>query len=338
MPKPRILKVRTGGTIDMVEDQSTGKMRPARKQDEIDQVLSKANLPQLSGIADIDISNIMNKDSSDMVPDDWKKIARSIYDNKDDYDGFLVTHGTDTLHYTAAALSFMLQNLNKPIVLTGAQIALTKPGSDAPKNLCDAAALASYKGFNDVSIVFNGNVIRGTRAKKVSTTSLDAFASYNHPLLGTVKDTKVSLTNYTPRPIGEPTIETTLDQKVGHLKIFPGMNPEIVDWYVENGYSGLIIEGFGSGNANTEENSFVPCIKKATDYEIPVFICTQCNDGKVSFAYEVGDKLAKVGAIGLYDMLPEVAVVKLMYAAGKTEYPGRLVNIMTTPLAGEMTV
>jgi len=331
MVQRKVAIIRTGGTIDMIL--KNGVYKPVETETEL-----RDYLPELFEIADVSVRTLFLKDSSDMTPDDWKRIATETAETIRKYDGVVITHGTDTMGYTAAALSFMLKDLGKPVVLTGAQIPISEKNSDGIQNLLDSIYTAIHGDFRDVVVVFNSKIYKGTRVKKVRIWEKDAFISPNFPVIGTVRAKEGIVLNVKLPKRDEKKItwaDTKLERKIGYIKVFPGMDPSIIKWYIENEYKGIIIEGFGAGHVNT--NSFLPYIKKAIDEDIPVFMTSQCIYGEVKFKYEVGRKLEEIGVVSLRDMLPETAVVKLMYVAAHESDPEKIKKLMLTPIAGEIS-
>jgi glutamyl-tRNA(Gln) amidotransferase subunit D len=321
---------------------STGQLSYADEEIDKDDLL--ARFKELHSLVDINSDDIVNlgsvsrKDSSNIDPSDWEKIAKEAADSLNrGYDGVLITHGTDSMHYTSAALSFMLKGFTKTIALTGSQIAVDEENSDAPKNIYDAANAAAYGRFG-VCIVFASKIIRGTRARKTSSKAIDAFDSFCAPLLGSINDIP---TQHQQEKLQEKIeIDAKMQKKVGYIKVFPGINPDILDWYIDCDYKGIIIEGLGAGHANTDTNglSFVPGAKRAKEAGVPVFMCTQCNGGKVDLRYEVGAKLHDAGVVGLGDMLPEVAITKLMYVTGQYKDAEIIKTAMLQNMAGEINL
>ncbi len=323
---------------------STGKLGYSGEEPDKEDLLSSFN--ELDELVDIDIEDIVSlgsvsmKDSSNIDPTDWEIIAREVVNALNrEYDGVLITHGTDSMHYTSAALSFMLKGCTKTVALTGSQIAVGREGSDAPKNVYDAAKVAAYGNFG-ICIVFGSKIIKGTRARKTSASDTDAFDSFCSPLLGSTKEIHISDPQNKRKMCNQIKLDAKIESKVGYIKIFPGMKPEILDWYIDRGYKGIIIEGLGAGHANTITNglSFLPGVQRATESGIPVFMCTQCNRGAVDLRYEVGEKLREAGVVGLGDMLSEVAIVKLMYVTGHYVDPEKIRSAMLENMAGEITI
>lgn len=282
--------------------------------------------------------NIMNIDSSNMQPHHWKEIARSIYKRLPDYDGIVVTHGTDTISYTAAALSFMLQNLNKPVVLTGAQVPIWETNTDAKRNILNSISVAANADLAEVVVVFAGKIMRGNRTKKFREIEFDAFESVGMNPLGIIEH-KINMSDeQTKRSNRKPRLDTKLESDVYLLKLYPGLNSKIIDRIFDLGYKGLIIEGYGAGNVSILENSLIPYIQEATNNKIPVVITTQCAIGASwCHIYETGGKALQAGAIPAYDMTSETALVKLMYVLGHTSKYDEIKRMMIKDMAGEIT-
>lgn len=329
--KPKILLLTTGGTITMVHDPKTGSLMPAKSSEELTNFF-----PEIKKIAEIEWLELFNIDSTNIQLEHWCVIANAIFKNYNDYDAFVITHGTDTLAYTAAALSFMLQNVNKPIVLTGSQLPLGEIGSDARNNLINSFVAATLEIY-EVVILFGEKIIRGTRAKKISAFHLNAFESVNEKPLGEVGLT-IKLFDHRKKSSSKKLkLETNFNKNVFLLKLFPAISPRILEKIIEMGYEGIVIEGFGAGNIPTNENSILHGIERACLKDIPVVIGTQCLLGEVDLSlYEVGLKAAKIGAIPAFDMTLETTLCKLMYALGKTSNINKIKEIMKTNICGEI--
>jgi len=339
----RILWIRTGGTIDMIYDERSDSYVPAPK-DRIWAVLEKLNL---TGI-DLDIRSDVVEfiDSSEMIPQVWADLAKFIAFNLDGYDGVLVTHGTDTMHYTSSALSFMLRNLNKPVVLTGSMIPILEENSDGVRNFLDSLAFITKASLPGVFLIFNGKVISGVRARKVSSHELGAFVSVNSEYVGYVENGVVSLNLGKGVTFNEAKgkvyAETRFSNDVALIKFFPGIKPDILDSLVSAGIRGVILEAFGSGGARVNEPlSWVDGIRGLTIKGIPVFVTSQCYlKGVVNFGpkpYYVAKRLMEAGAVSLHDMLSEVAIVKLMWVLGRFNTRDEIVKAMLENFAGEIT-
>ncbi len=331
--KPHILLLTTGGTITMVRDGKTGSLVPARSSDEL-----IGHFPEVKNIAQITKKEVINIDSTNIQLDHWQKIARAIYSSYHEYDGFVITHGTDTLAYTASALSFMLQNLNKPVIMTGSQMPLGEVGSDARNNFINSF-IAATKDIHEIAVLFGEKIIRGTRAKKISAFHLNAFESVNEKPIGEV-GLAIKLFEHRRRRCAKK-IKTAynFNKNVFLLKLFPAISPRIFDKIIEMGYEGIVIEGFGAGNIPTVENSILPGIQRAVNKNIPVVIGTQCLLGEVDLSlYEVGMKAARIGAIPAFDMTLETTLCKLMYALGTTSDLKTVEKIMKTDICGEIKI
>lgn len=328
-PRPRVLLVTTGGTITMVRRGEDG-FAPCEHADSLLNAV-----PELRALADFDLLPLANTDSSNLQPHLWKEVAEAIYERMNQYNGFVVTHGTDTLAYTAAGLSFMLQELNKPVVITGAQVPLEEIGSDGRNNLINAFRVA-ISDLAEVAVVFGSAVIRGTRAKKTSAFDLQAFSSVNAPALGTIGLTIKIDDHARGRSKRKPLLMPTIEPDVALLPVYPGLKPEVVTWLTEN-HKGLVLEGFGAGNIPTGERSLVPVIRSATSRGVPIVVCTQCLVGSTEMElYQVGRAALAAGAIPAMDMSPETALVKLMWVLGQARDLRTIDSLMQKAFAGEL--
>ncbi len=327
--KPRVLLVTTGGTITMLRG-AGGSLQPC---DDAGELISR--IPELSLLADIDVLSLANVDSSNLTPDLWISIGRAIYQKMRDYDGFVVTHGTDTMVYTSAALSFILQELNKPVIVTGAQVPLEEIGSDGRANLINAVRVA-ISDLAEVAIVFGSMVIRGTRAKKISVFDMQAFVSVNEISLGTIGLT-IKYSDFAGlRTRKKPLLRAFLNENVAMLQVYPGMKPEIVDFVADN-HDGIVLEGYGAGNIPNQKNSLIPAIRRATEKNVPVVVCTQCIVGSTEMElYQVGRAALDAGAIPAMDMTPETSLVKLMWVLGQTDDLADVDSMMQKPFVGEL--
>lgn len=328
----QILFITTGGTI-----------ASSRGEEGFSPTLAGEDLlravPELDGLCQIRIKPLMNIDSSNMQPENWITIAETVFAALDQYDAVVVAHGTDTMAYTAAALSFMLRNLNKPVILTGSQIPIGEEGSDGRKNIYDAFCLAC-DNIPGVYIVFGGRVIRGCRASKVDTKDFRAFASINYPEVATVDSGSIHYRRASSEAIaGHPQLETNLCTNVCLLKLIPGTQPELFEKVKELGYRGVVIEGFGAGGVPFQGRNLVPKIEELLQAGIAVAITTQCLSGSSDLTlYEVGQKALKTGAMPAYDMATEALVTKLMWALGQTADLGEVARIMLTNYVDEISI
>lgn len=327
----------TGGTISSVYDAKIGAYRPGFS---IEKLLK--TLP--SGMERIDVitEELFQLDSANAQPHHWQEIAYAIkhtYEKHGDLDGIVILHGTDTMTYSSAAISLMVQDFGKPIVFTGSQIPSSEPWSDGPRNIRDAIRVAAWADLGETCIVFNGEIHRGTRARKIRERAQDAFDSVDPTPLGLLGRDIVLYESRIRRHNRVPKFKTKLDKRVCLLKVFPGMLPEIINRSVDLGYRGIVIEGFGSGNIPVKENSLVGAIRDTLSRDCIVVMTTQCAFGQADLSlYEVGKAALEVGALSAYDMTSETAVVKLMWCLGQTNDLEKVRKMMMTNYVGEITM
>lgn len=327
--RPKVLIVTTGGTITMLR----GPNNCLYACEDAGKLLER--VPELSQIADIDILPLANIDSSNLVPDLWLEISKAIFKRIREYDGFVVTHGTDTLCYTSSALSFIMQELNKPVVITGSQVPLEEIGSDGRSNLINAVRVA-ISDLAEVAVVFGSLIIRGTRAKKTSVFDMQAFVSVNDVPLGTI-GLSIKFSEFAKcRSRKKPLLLPYLNQNVAMMPVYPGIKPEIIDYLAKN-HDGIVIEGYGAGNIPTGEKSLIPSISSAIQKNIPVVVCTQCIVGSTEMElYQVGRAALDVGAIPAMDMTPEATLVKLMWVLAQTNDISTIESMMQKCFVGEL--
>jgi len=327
--KPRVLLVSTGGTITMLRNGS-GTLSQCQ-----DAGILLEKVPELGALAEVDLLPVSNTDSSNIQPQLWVDTARVIYESIEDYDGVVVTHGTDTICYTSAALSFMLQELPKPVVVTGAQMPLDDIGNDGHGNLINSVRVA-VSDIAEVTVVFGSQIIYGTRAKKTSAFDIQAITSVNaHPLgnIGLFIKFNVAARKRGPR---STLLMPFLNDRVALVNVYPGFDPGILE-YLASTHDGIVLGGYGAGNIPTLTKSLIPAISKATGRNIPVVICTQCIIGSTQMElYEVGRAALEAGAIPAMDMTPETTLVKLMWVLGQTRDLGTINSMMQKPFVGEV--
>lgn len=338
MQKNKLLLIYTGGTIGMIQDPETGSLQPFE--------LSKIyeDTPLLKRI-DCEIDSYSFDpliDSSNMRPELWVQLANVIEERYNDYDGFVVLHGTDTMAFTASMLSFMLENLAKPVVLTGSQLPLGMLRSDGRDNLISAIEIASSKDviIPEVCIYFENRLYRGNRTVKINAENFEAFISGNYPSLAKsgihlkykndlfLKPTKLPLKVY-----------TELDSNIVILKLYPGITEKVVRTILGiEGLKAVVLETFGSGNAPTDK-WFIDCLADATKKGIIIYNVTQCKFGSVDIGkYQTSSDMGRIGVVSGFDITTESAVAKLMFLLGNYTEKKKIIELLETPLRGEMTV
>lgn len=336
-----LLLIYTGGTIGMIRDPETGTLKPFPFENILDEI------PELKKVG-FHISSYSFSppiDSSNVKPEVWINVAKIIEENYYRFDGFIVLHGTDTMAYSASALSFMLENLNKPVIFTGSQLPIGSLRTDAKENLVTAIEIASsWNGIEpavpEVAIFFQSKLYRGNRTTKHNAEEFKAFQSYNYPALAeTGVHIRFNFPAILPARHKEPfKAHTMLNVNVAILKLFPGIRPEIFDAFssiIE--LRAIVLETYGAGNAPSDEwvlKKIGEIIKKG----IFVLSVTQCAQGRVEMGmYQTGIGLEKLGVVSGYDITTEAAVTKLMFLLGRYNEPSRIRSDLNKSLRGEIT-
>ncbi len=327
--KKKILLLTTGGTIASLA--GTDGLEPHRSD------VMERELTQLRTYYHITVMDVMCLDSSNIRPVEWQQLARTIFEERAGFDGIVVSHGTDTMAYTASAISFMLPDIDLPVVFTGSQLPLADMLSDGPENLRTAFAMAA-SGRPGVFLTFDRKVMLGCRAVKVRASGFSAFESVNARYAGIVSNRGLVLDEAVlPHPGGPARLAPQLRENVFLLKLTPGLNPAIFDTLSAMGYQGIVIEAFGLGGVNVLHQG-LDGIARAVAHGISVVVTTQClYDSSDLRVYQVGNKLLELGVIQGRDMTSEAAMTKLMWALGQGMTQREIGQLFAQNLAGEIT-
>ena len=337
---PRVSIVSTGGTIASRVDYRTGAVHPALSARDLYSVV-----PELSEIANIEADILFSLYSENMTPSHWSQIARRVAEHiGKGAEGVVVAHGTDTMGYTAAALSFSLRGLPCPVILVGSQRSSDRPSSDAALNLIGAVTAAVRAPFAEVVVAMHEDTSdravllhRGTKVRKCHTSGRWAFRSVNSKPLARVVEGRVEmiLDDYRPRGEGELRVLDRFEERVSLLKFHPGFNPGLIEWLVDEGYRGIVLEGTGLGHVG---RYCYDALRRAVREGVLIFMTSQCIWGRVNMnVYDTGRDLLAIGVVPLEDMLPETALVKLMWVLGQTDDPEEAVRLMRKNIAHEIS-
>jgi len=333
----RVLVIYAGGTIGMRPSEQ-GYVPSSGFRAEIDKLLSRHADSNLPAVEMIECEQLI--DSANLMPSDWSKLAALLQQNWDNYDGFVLLHGTDTMAYSASALSFMLRGLNKPVVLTGSQVPLVTLRSDAVDNLLTALLFAADSRLAEVCICFNGRLLRGNRSRKVKTSAFDAFDSPNFPWLGNA-GIKLQLKQELLLAPSQPEFEiATFDANaVAILQLFPGISAALMAAVLNQpGLKGLILQSYGAGNPPDANQALIAELEQACQRGIAILNLTQCHSGSVSQGtYASGNSLNRIGVVAGSDMTLEAAFTKMHFLLSQQLNGAALTKALTTPLCGELS-
>ena len=334
--KKNILILNTGGTISSVK--TNHGYTPA-------QGYVQTALSQIPALFHAEMPNFVIKeyqpllDSSNMTVSEWNRIAVDIADEYSNYDGFVVFHGTDTMAYTASALSFMLENLGKPVILTGSQIPLSEVRNDAVDNVVTSLWLCAHQPITEVCIYFNQRLLRGNRTQKVSAQRFNAFDSPNFPHLASVGiDIELHHHLLLKAPAKPFHLQTIQPHFIANFRLFPGFATEVLAYILQKPLHGLVLETYGAGNAQNNDPRFLELLTDACARGVVIVNCSQCQQGKVEMdQYATGYTLKQAGLVSGHDMTPEAAHCKLLYLFSKNIKPARVKGLMESDLCGELS-
>ena len=338
---PKVTIVSTGGTIASRVDYRTGAVRPALTANDLYSVV-----PELSEVAVVEADILFSVFSENITPQHWSEMAKHAANYiKKGVDGVVIAHGTDTMGYSAAALSFALQNLPAPVIFVGSQRSADRPSSDAATNLIGAVRAAAYAPFAEVALAMHETISdttillhRGTKVRKCHTSRRDTFKSINASPLARVEGEKITMLteNYIKRNKNRKLVlKSEFEEKVALIKFHPGLNPAIIDWYVDNGYYGIVLEGTGLGHVG---RYCFKSLERAIKKDVLVAMTSQCIWGRINMnVYDQGRDLLALGVIPLEDMLPETALVKMMWVFGQTKDVQEAKRLLKTNIAHEFS-
>jgi len=334
--RKRVYIAYTGGTIGMTLTKDGYSPTPGFLKIQMENILELKN-----GLMPEYTINEYNPllDSASMTPNKWVAIAQDIADNYHDYDGFVVLHGTDTMAYTASALSFMLEGLKKPVIITGSQIPICEIRNDARGNLITAILIAGNYNIPEVCLYFGDRLLRGNRTVKVSADQLNAFDSPNFAPLGTVGvDIKINWDLMHRNKKEKLTIHGFAQHSIGTLRLFPGIRADVVENILKPPIEGLVLETYGVGNIPDQNEALIKVLQKANERGLVIVACTQSLQGTVDLsAYKAGSILEKIGVISGFDMTTEAALTKMYYLFSRGYNVDEIRKLMQINIVGELT-
>lgn len=333
--KKRILIINTGGTISSVKTPHGYEPSPGYVE------TAMAQIPTLKhkDMPDYVIKEYQPLlDSSNMTVHEWNRIAHDIALEYEQFDGFVVFHGTDTMAYTASALSFMLENLGKPVIVTGSQIPLSEVRNDAIDNVITSLWLCAHQPIHEVCIYFNQHLLRGNRTQKISAQCFNAFDSPNYPQLASIGINIELHQHLLQKPPQKPFhLQTITPQFIANFRLFPGFASDVLAYILNQPLRGLILETYGAGNAQNNDPHFLKLLTDACGRGVIIINCTQCQQGRVEMSqYATGHTLKQAGLISGHDMTPEAAHCKLLYLLSKNLDIPQIKTLMETNICGEL--
>ena len=328
----RILILNTGGTLSSVVKQQ-GMAPGISTKDMLDEIRMVSRNTELA------MKDISSLDSANISPNNWAAMASEVALAKEEFDGVVIIHGTDTMAYTSSMLSFMLQNISIPVVITGSQLSISDPVADAMENLRCAIYMAA-SGYAGVFLAFNRKVILGCRASKINTVSFDAFKSINYPNIAEISSAGMQVrTDMIPQRKGIFSLNTKYSDRIAVAKLFPGIGRDYFTSLIGSGVRGVYIEAYGLGGMPFLGTDLTQSVREMTDSGIFVLVGTQCIYGGSNLrVYETGRKALEAGAHEAYDMTSESAVTKLMWVLGQTDDPKSVREYFTIDLCNEVTI
>ena len=330
-----VLVLHTGGTIGMVDTPDGNAPVAGALAPYLDWIVESAR-GELPPITFLELDPPI--DSANATPDDWRAIARVIYERRESHPGFVVLHGTDTMAYTASALSFLLPSFGRPVVVTGSQIPIARTRSDGRQNLIGALQVATRTDLPEVTLLFGEVLLRGNRATKLDASGLDAFDSPRFPPLAEIGIDIVVRHSLVRSPEGPAALTAGRLAHVAAVRLFPGFAASILANLCQPPLQGLVLEAYGAGNGPADDRAFLDAIEQATSHGIVVVVVTQCVRGSVQpGAYVTGSALMRAGAVPGYDMTTEAALTKLAVLLGQGLDAGAVADLVQRDVAGELT-